>query len=111
MLIIRGVNVFPTQVEELVVKHEKLAPIYQLIVTRDGHLDKLEVMVEARPDISAGLAASDAEAIARSLEHNIKTYIGVSTKVRVMPAGGVERTSTGKARRVIDKRPKAVQPA
>ena len=111
MLIIRGVNVFPTQVEELVLQHEKLAPIYQLVVARDGHLDKLEVLVEARPEVSAGLGASDAEAIARSLEHSIKTYIGVSTKVRVMPAGGVERTATGKARRVIDKRPQVAQPA
>jgi phenylacetate-CoA ligase len=106
MLIIRGVNVFPTQIEELILKNDKLAPIYQLVVTRDGHLDKLDVLVEARPDISDRLSSTESEGMARALEHSVKTYVGVSTKVRVMAAGSVERTLTGKARRVIDKRPK-----
>jgi phenylacetate-CoA ligase len=106
MLIIRGVNVFPTQIEELICKSDKLAPIYQLVVTRDGHLDKLDVLVEARPEISARLSGAESEGLARALEHSVKTYVGVSTKVRVMAAGSVERTLTGKARRVIDKRPK-----
>ena len=108
MLIIRGVNVFPTQIEELILKNDKLAPIYQLVVTRDGHLDKLDVLVEARPEISNQLTTSDSEGIARWLEHAVKTYVGVSTKVRVMAAGSIERTVTGKARRVVDKRPKVV---
>jgi phenylacetate-CoA ligase len=106
MLIIRGVNVFPTQIEELIVKSAKLAPIYQLVVTRDGHLDKLDVLVEARPEISNQLTSTESDTIARQLEHAIKTYVGTSTKVRVLAAGSIERTSTGKAKRVIDKRPK-----
>jgi len=107
MLIIRGVNVFPTQIEELIVKSAKLAPIYQLVVTRDGHLDKLDVIVEARPELSDRLTTSESESLGRQLELAIKTYVGVSTKVRVLGSGSVERTSTGKAKRVIDKRPKA----
>jgi phenylacetate-CoA ligase len=106
MLIIRGVNVFPTQIEELIMRNDKLAPIYQLVVTRDGHMDQLDVLVEARPEISGRLSATESEGLARVLEHSIKTYVGVSTKVRVMASGSIERTATGKARRVIDKRPK-----
>jgi phenylacetate-CoA ligase len=108
MLIIRGVNVFPTQIEELILRSEKLAPMFQLVVTRDGHLDKLDVLVEARPEVSDRLTTTESEGIARHLEHAIKTYVGVSTKVRVMAANSIERTSTGKARRVFDKRPKVV---
>jgi phenylacetate-CoA ligase len=106
MLIIRGVNVFPTQIEELILKSPKLAPIYQLVLTREGHLDKLDVVVEVRQEISNQLATTESESIGLQLEHAIKTYIGVSTKVSVLAAGGVERTLTGKAVRVIDKRPK-----
>ena len=102
MLIIRGVNVFPTQIEELICKMPKLAPQYQLVVSRDGHLDKLDVLAELRPETPA----SDTEALARELEHHIKTHVGVSTKVRLLPANGIERTLTGKARRVVDQRPK-----
>ena len=108
MLIIRGVNVFPTQIEELIVRSEQLAPVYQLVVTRDGHLDKLDVLVEVRPEVSDCITTTQSEAIARELQHGIKTYVGVSTKVSVMASGSVERTSTGKARRVIDRRPKVV---
>ena len=102
MLIIRGVNVFPTQIEELICKMPRLAPQYQLVISRDGHLDKLEVLAELRPDTPA----ADSEALARELEYNIKTYVGVSTKVRLLAANGIERTLTGKARRVVDQRPK-----
>ena len=105
MLFIRGVNVFPTQIEELILKNPKLAPVYQLVVTRDGYLDKLDVLVEARADVSAHLTSVESDAMARELEHHIKAFVGVSTKVRVMAAGSVERTSTGKARRVVDRRP------
>jgi phenylacetate-CoA ligase len=108
MLIIRGVNVFPTQIEELVLKHPRLAPIYQLHVSRDGHLDKLEVVVEARMELAGELTPRDADTVAKELQHAIKTHVGVSTTVRVLLAGGVERTVTGKAKRVIDKRPKIV---
>ncbi|MBB5368024.1 MULTISPECIES: phenylacetate--CoA ligase PaaK [unclassified Janthinobacterium] len=106
MLIIRGVNVFPTQIEELILKMPKLAPQYQLIVTRDGHLDKLEVIAELRLDLTASLSASETDGLARELEHRIKTHVGVSTRVRLVAASGIERTLTGKAKRVIDQRPK-----
>jgi phenylacetate-CoA ligase len=106
MLIIRGVNVFPTQIEELICKSAHLAPIYQLVVTRDGHLDKLEVLVEARAEVA--LSTSEAERLGPQLEQAIKTYVGVSTKVRLLAPGSVERTATGKAKRVIDRRPKVV---
>ncbi|NYE61918.1 phenylacetate-CoA ligase [Duganella sp. 1224] len=102
MLIIRGVNVFPTQIEELICKMPQLSPQYQLVVTRDGHLDKLEVLAELRPDTPA----SDAAALGRELEQRIKTNVGVSTRVTPLPPNGIERTLTGKARRVVDKRPK-----
>lgn len=103
MLIIRGVNVFPTQIEELILKDKRLAPHYQLEVYRESHLDALDVHVELRPD----LAWSDAErtAAARDLQHHIKSFIGVSTKVLVRDVGAIER-SLGKAKRVVDKRPK-----
>jgi phenylacetate-CoA ligase len=102
MLIIRGVNVFPTQIEELICKMPKLSPQYQLVVTRDGHLDKLEVLAELRADTAPG----DVEALANELQQRIKTNVGVSTKVRLLPPNGIERTLTGKARRVVDQRPK-----
>jgi phenylacetate-CoA ligase len=101
MLIIRGVNVFPSQVEELILQMPALAPHYQLVVTRDGHLDALAVLCELREG-----GADDVDALARDLQHRIKTYIGVTTAVTLLPAQGIERSLTGKARRVVDKRPK-----
>ena len=108
MLIIRGINVFPSQIEELVLKQPGLAPIYQLVVTREGHLDKLDIVVEARAGQSERMTERELESLAKELQHGIKTYVGVSTKVRVLAAGSIERTATGKARRVVDKRPKIV---
>lgn len=109
MLIIRGVNVFPSQIEELILKQPRLAPQYQLVLTRDGHLDKLEVLAELRPELSGHLSVQDTEALCGELQHQIKTYIGVTTRVSVLNSESIERTLTGKARRVVDKRPK--QPA
>jgi phenylacetate-CoA ligase len=106
MLIIRGVNLFPTQVEELILKQPQLAPQYQLVVTREDHLDRLEILTELRTEVSGKLSESQTEAIGRQLEHHIKTYIGVSTSVRVLLSDSIERTLTGKAKRVVDKRPK-----
>ena len=103
MLIIRGVNVFPSQIEEIMLKMPALAPQYQLVVARDGHLDTLEVLGELREE---GLAAGDVDLLCRELQHRIKTYVGVTTRVTLNPPGGIERTLTGKARRVVDKRPK-----
>jgi phenylacetate-CoA ligase len=107
MLIIRGVNVFPSQVEELILGMPALAPHYQLVLTREGHLDALEVRCELREDTSsAGLGRDSLEHLARELKHRIKTYIGVSTSVNLLPAQGIERSLTGKARRVVDQRNK-----
>ena len=104
MLIIRGVNVFPSQIEELICKMPKLAPQYQLVVSREGHLDKLEVLAELRPEVAAGAPADEVAALGRELEQRIKTHVGVSTTVKLLPPNGIERTLTGKARRVVDLR-------
>ncbi|KQQ87390.1 phenylacetate--CoA ligase PaaK [Massilia sp. Leaf139] len=103
MLIIRGVNVFPSQIEELVLKMPALAPHYQLVVARDGHLDTLEVFGELKENTHT---QDSIAALAKELQHCIKTYVGVSTKVTLTPPMGIERTMTGKARRVLDKRSK-----
>jgi phenylacetate-CoA ligase len=101
MMIIRGVNVFPTQIEELILKDAALAPHYQLEITRPGNLDELTVMVERVP--AAGSA--DGNAAGTRLAHHIKSLIGVTAEVRVSAPGSIER-SLGKARRIVDKRPK-----
>ena len=90
MLIIRGVNVFPSQIEELILKHPGLAPHYVLELSKDGPLDHLTVVVEGSSDAASALA------------HAIKAYVGITVDVRI---GTIER-SIGKAKRVIDKRPK-----
>jgi phenylacetate-CoA ligase len=102
MMIIRGVNVFPTQIEELILKHPALAPHYQLEITRPRHLDELTVLVER----CVGVGVSDCDEAGAALGQMIKNLIGVSADVRVMQPGGIER-SIGKARRVVDKRPKS----
>jgi phenylacetate-CoA ligase len=101
MLIIRGVNLFPTQIEELILAHPALAPHYQLEIERPHHLDELTVLVERAP----GAAGADSDAAGARLAHQVKSRIGVSAGVRVVESGGIER-SVGKARRVVDKRPK-----
>ncbi|HVY04984.1 MAG TPA: phenylacetate--CoA ligase PaaK [Burkholderiales bacterium] len=106
MLIIRGVNVFPSQVEEILVKQPALSPHYVLEVRRDGNMDELDVLVERRTDIPGPLAAAARESAERDVERLIKGLIGVSTKVRVVEPDTLPR-SQGKAVRVIDRRPKA----
>ena len=103
MLIIRGVNLFPTQVEELILRMPQLTPQYQLVVGREAHLDTLEVQVEFRADAWPQLSAEARSALARELQHHIKSYIGVSAAVVALEPNAIERTA-GKARRVIDKR-------
>src|SRR5690606_15161319 len=76
MLIVRGGNLFPTQVEEIVLKRPELAAQYQLILTRSGNLDELEVLTELRPEFEH-LDASGREALAGQVKHAVKTYIGV----------------------------------
>jgi len=102
MLIIRGVNVFPTQVEELICKIPALAPHYELVVSRDGHMDNLAVRVEMHD----GVHPSEWDGHARHLQHSIKSLIGISTRVDVVEPGGIAR-SIGKAKRVQDLRPKS----
>jgi phenylacetate-CoA ligase len=101
MLIIRGVNVFPSQIEGVLAAIPEFAPHYILEVSRPGQLDELEVVVETRADAGADAAAK----LARQAEHLIKAHIGVTSTVRAVSPGAVER-SQGKARRVIDKRSK-----
>ncbi|CAH0245685.1 Phenylacetate-coenzyme A ligase [Massilia sp. Bi118] len=103
MLIIRGVNVFPSQVEEQVLQMPALAPHYQLVVSKDGHLDKLEVRCELR---EGEFTADQVQTLSQELKHRIKTYIGVTTSVNLLPSQGIERSMTGKARRVVDQRNK-----
>jgi phenylacetate-CoA ligase len=90
MLIIRGVNVFPSQIEELILRQPGLAPHYVLELSKQGPLDHLAVIVEGEASAC------------KTLEHHIKSRVGISAEVRI---GAVER-SIGKAKRVIDKRPK-----
>ncbi len=105
MLIIRGVNLFPTQVEEIVLNVPELGAQYQLIVTRSGHMDQLGIQTELRPEFDH-LGSEDRKALADKVSHAVKSRIGVSSQVMVGDSGQVERTLTGKARRVVDKRPK-----
>jgi phenylacetate-CoA ligase len=99
MLIIRGVNVFPTQIEERVLAVEALAPHYQIRVSRDGNLDVMTVQVEKTPEA----AEADQGKLAAELSKGIKDYVGVSCIIEVCEPGGVTR-SEGKAVRVIDER-------
>ena len=103
MLIIRGVNLFPSQIEELILKEKALSPHYVLEIYRREHLDSLDVVVEVRPEAARDLTAQKASAA--SLSHAIKSYIGVSVRIRIAEVGEVER-SVGKAKRIIDMRPK-----
>jgi len=104
MLIIRGVNLFPSQIEELILKQPELSPHYQLELKRDGHLDALTIIVEMQPALLSAGPAAHSRAM-KQLQHHIKSYVGVTTEVRLLEPGKVER-SIGKAKRVIDNRPK-----
>ena len=101
MLIVRGVNVFPSQLEVELLKEASLAPHYVIELSRSGALDELAMLVEAR-DSAVGAVAN---AAVQRLAQNIKAYVGISAAVRLLPSGSIER-SAGKARRVIDKRPR-----
>jgi phenylacetate-CoA ligase len=103
MMIVRGVNVFPSQIEELILQRPLLAPHYVCELDKEGPLDTLTVRVELKAgEHGDGSAAAGARA---ALEHSIKTMIGVTCRVRVEPPGAIER-SMGKAKRVVDKRPR-----
>ncbi len=103
MMIVRGVNVFPSQIEELILQRPNLSPHYVCELGKEGPMDTLTVRVELKPD--AHTDGSGVRGAETALTHAIKSYIGVTAKVRVEPSGSIER-SVGKAKRVIDKRPK-----
>ena len=105
MMIIRGVNVFPTQVEEIVLAHAQLSGLYQLHVSRDGLLDEVDVHCELISNAGA-VTGSERQAIAQWVQHRVKTLVGITARVCVFDPYAIERTQTGKARRVIDKRPR-----
>lgn len=102
MMILRGVNVFPTQIEEQVLATGGLAPHFQIELYRSGHMDAMRINVEAAVDAADGLSKT---AAARMLSKRIKDSAGISTEIIVADPGGVAR-SEGKAVRVIDNRPK-----
>ncbi|WP_425455358.1 phenylacetate--CoA ligase PaaK [Amycolatopsis palatopharyngis] len=102
MIILRGVNVFPTQIEEIVLRVEGLSPHFQLVRTSKGRMDHLTVQVEARPDTPSGRRAAAAEEIAA----RVKDGVGVSVEVSVVDPDSLER-SMGKMRRVVDRRTEA----
>ncbi len=99
MMIIRGVNVFPTQIEELILRDAALAPHYQIEISRPKNLDEMTILVERAP----GAGGVDGDRAGERLAHLVKNLIGVTAQVRVLPSGGVER-SLGKAKRIVDKR-------
>ena len=101
MMIVRGVNVFPTQIEELILKQSALSAHYQCLLRKEGPLDTLTVKVETRTGLSAH--STEAQTAALKLEQDAKAYIGTSLKVELCNQGEVER-SMGKAKRVIDLR-------
>ena len=106
MLIVRGVNLFPTQVEEQILRDPRLSGNYQIHLTRDGHLDNVEIRCELQQSVSGQLSAAEVQQLARELQHHIKTIVGISTRINVFEANALPRTLTGKARRVYDERPK-----
>ncbi|MFI7602057.1 phenylacetate--CoA ligase PaaK [Actinoplanes sp. NPDC049681] len=101
MIILRGVNLFPTQIEELILRTPQLAPHFQCVLSRSGRLDTLTVKVERRH----GVGQEAAEAAGRELATLVKNTIGVSVGIQVIDPDGVER-SMGKMRRIVDERPK-----
>jgi phenylacetate-CoA ligase len=102
MIILRGVNLFPSQIEEILLGIEGLTGHFQVVLTRPGRMDELAIRVEARPE-AAG--AEIRESLARSVRQRVKAVIGVTAECAVVEPYGIER-SLGKARRIIDERPK-----
>lgn len=105
MLIIRGVNVFPSQIEAVLMDIERVLPYYQIIVSKDGALDKVEVQVEIDAETFFSDEIKNLQKLEQEVERGIKSNVGISTKVRLVEPKSIAR-SEGKAVRVIDKRPK-----
>lgn len=99
MMIIRGVNVFPSQIEEILLKQPSMAPHYQIELSHQGNLDCISVNAEAKP----GTSDSDRQQMASQVANSIKEFIGVSAQINILPEGEVPR-SLGKAQRIVDKR-------
>ena len=102
MLIVRGVNVYPSQIEHALMQVPAVAPHYLLVLRRESALDTLEVQVESRPDAAPG-GAEAASALAARVRRRLHEVIGLTADVSVVPPRTIER-STGKARRVLDLR-------
>ena len=105
MLIIRGVNVFPTQIEEIVVQHRELSGQYLIHVTRDGLLDQMDVRCELQPGLGDAQPETSRR-IAGEVQDRIKARVGVTVTVSVLPHATLERMQAGKAKRVVDLRPR-----
>lgn len=99
LMIVRGVNVFPTQIEEIILEIDGLTPYFQCVLTRPGRMDELTVRVEAEP----AAPESSYAGMAAEIRHHIKSRIGTSAKVEIVGESGIER-SVGKARRIVDER-------
>ncbi len=102
MLIIRGVNVFPSQIESVIMETRQFAPHYQLVVERVGNLDQLTVLVEVNEGMFSD-EIKNLQSVERDLEKNIRETLGVSTRVKLVEPKSIQR-SEGKAVRVIDQR-------
>jgi phenylacetate-CoA ligase len=87
---------------------KRLSGNYQIVLSRDGHLDQVEVRCELQREVSDQVSESDVTAIGKALQHHIKTNIGISTRITVLKFNSIERTLAGKARRLFDERPKLV---
>jgi phenylacetate-CoA ligase len=103
LIILRGVNVFPSQIEEKLVTIPALSLHYQIVLTRTGRMDEMAIEVEARPEC---ISPEAREAAAKSLARIIKDTIGITTAVNVRDPETIER-SVGKAKRVVDRRPRS----
>ena len=109
MLIIRGVNVFPTQIEERILNEDKLAPHYELEVYRDGNLDNIDIKVELKSGQNTA-SEQDKKEIVCNLQQQVKSYIGISSRVIINAPGTITR-SEGKANRVVDRRQEQLENA
>jgi phenylacetate-CoA ligase len=103
MIILRGVNVFPTQIEEILLTVGACSGHYQIELTREGRMDEMTVHAEIRED---AYAAVDINACAAAILGRIKDTVGITTRIELHAPGGIERSATGKARRIVDRRPK-----
>ncbi len=102
MLIIRGVNVFPSQIEEVLMKCEGVEPHYQIVVEREGSLDSIEVQVEVSEEVFSD-EVKVLESLGKKIKNDIKDLLGISAKIKLVEPKSIQR-SEGKAKRVIDNR-------